>query len=452
MRGMSRFLRATRLAAACRRRSGGDRGRRGRHGRAGRVDQDGHAARHEGFRDRPGAELHGRPTSRAADERLAHERRLDDERALLAAGHRSTLERVAAEGRLAHAPARAGVGAKYSGESQPVVYKGVDLRTTGEDDASPSRSRRARSSGSTAANLDQKITHGLLRLAEPRRRDRRRPHLLSASSTASSSRSTRRPARSSGRSSRASGSSARRSRRRRSTWTATSTSASSAREFGTRGLPRGDRRRDRQAGLALLHDRRARASRAATPGRRHEASTCAAARRSGRRRPSIRSSASSTSRPATPAPTGSAATARQEPLRRLDRRARHEDRQDQVVLPGGPPRHLGLRRPEPGRPVRRSAGSRCRHRAAGKTGWLYMLDRATGKPLYGIAEKPVPQNADAEDAGRRSRSRATRRSSRTEPAPPGHRADQEGGDRAAQGSTRSRSRSRCSRRRRPARC
>jgi quinohemoprotein ethanol dehydrogenase len=30
---------------------------------------------------------------------------------------------------------------------------------------------------------------------------------------------------------------------------------------------------------------------------------------------------------------------------------------------------------------------------ASKTGWLYMLDRATGKPLYGIPEKPVPQNA-----------------------------------------------------------
>jgi glucose dehydrogenase len=31
---------------------------------------------------------------------------------------------------------------------------------------------------------------------------------------------------------------------------------------------------------------------------------------------------------------------------------------------------------------------------ASKTGWLYMLDRATGKPLYGIPEKPVPQNAE----------------------------------------------------------
>jgi quinohemoprotein ethanol dehydrogenase len=31
---------------------------------------------------------------------------------------------------------------------------------------------------------------------------------------------------------------------------------------------------------------------------------------------------------------------------------------------------------------------------ASKTGWLYMLDRATGKPLYGITETPVPQNAE----------------------------------------------------------
>jgi quinohemoprotein ethanol dehydrogenase len=30
---------------------------------------------------------------------------------------------------------------------------------------------------------------------------------------------------------------------------------------------------------------------------------------------------------------------------------------------------------------------------ASKTGWLYMLDRKTGKPLYGIPERPVPQNA-----------------------------------------------------------
>jgi quinohemoprotein ethanol dehydrogenase len=39
------------------------------------------------------------------------------------------------------------------------------------------------------------------------------------------------------------------------------------------------------------------------------------------------------------------------------------------------------------------AGGRQGIAQASKTGWLYMLDRATGKPLYGIPEKPVPQNA-----------------------------------------------------------
>ncbi|RAN85618.1 quinonprotein alcohol dehydrogenase, partial [Bacillus sp. SRB_28] len=29
---------------------------------------------------------------------------------------------------------------------------------------------------------------------------------------------------------------------------------------------------------------------------------------------------------------------------------------------------------------------------AGKTGWLYILDRTIGKPLIGINEKPVPQD------------------------------------------------------------
>jgi len=31
--------------------------------------------------------------------------------------------------------------------------------------------------------------------------------------------------------------------------------------------------------------------------------------------------------------------------------------------------------------------------AANKTGWLYILDRKNGKPVFGIPEKPVPQNA-----------------------------------------------------------
>ena len=35
----------------------------------------------------------------------------------------------------------------------------------------------------------------------------------------------------------------------------------------------------------------------------------------------------------------------------------------------------------------------------GKTGWLYMLNRETGKPLFRSPEKAVPQNAAAEDVG-----------------------------------------------------
>ena len=36
--------------------------------------------------------------------------------------------------------------------------------------------------------------------------------------------------------------------------------------------------------------------------------------------------------------------------------------------------------------------------APGKTGWLYLLDRTNGKPLYGIDEKPVPQSVEQKTA------------------------------------------------------
>src|SRR6188472_689643 len=36
--------------------------------------------------------------------------------------------------------------------------------------------------------------------------------------------------------------------------------------------------------------------------------------------------------------------------------------------------------------------------APGKTGWLYLLDRATGEPLYGIDEKPVLQSEEQKTA------------------------------------------------------
>jgi glucose dehydrogenase len=58
--------------------------------------------------------------------------------------------------------------------------------------------------------------------------------------------------------------------------------------------------------------------------------------------------------------------------------------------------HLGLRHAEPRRAVRRQGRvgqDHPGHRRPGKTGWLYLLNRATGKPPYGVVEKKVPQDA-----------------------------------------------------------
>ena len=43
-----------------------------------------------------------------------------------------------------------------------------------------------------------------------------------------------------------------------------------------------------------------------------------------------------------------------------------------------------------------------------KTGWVYILDRVTGRPLIGIDEKPVPQEPRQATA-RRSRFRSAMR-------------------------------------------
>ena len=71
----------------------------------------------------------------------------------------------------------------------------------------------------------------------------------------------------------------------------------------------------------------------------------------------------------------------------------------------GPPRHLGLRRAEPDGAVRRDdrTASVHGHRRGRKTGWLYMLDRKTGKPLF-----PIPRSQC-----RRARTRRRRRRSRS---------------------------------------
>ena len=106
---------------------------------------------------------------------------------------------------------------------------------------------------------------------------------------------------------------------------------------------------------------------------------------------------------------------RQEPVHRVDGRARSADREAQVVVPDGAPRHLGLRRAEPDDPLRR-------HRQRqGREG-----DRRGREDRLGLSAESRNRKAAVPDAGeegaagastrrrgRRSRSRRTSRSSRT---------------------------------------
>ena len=84
---------------------------------------------------------------------------------------------------------------------------------------------------------------------------------------------------------------------------------------------------------------------------------------------------------------------RRQPVQRLDRRDRREDGQIPLALPAGASRHLGLRLAESRRAVRRAVRRPMRKGLVqvSKTGWAYILDRETGKPLIGIEERAVPQ-------------------------------------------------------------
>jgi quinoprotein glucose dehydrogenase len=33
--------------------------------------------------------------------------------------------------------------------------------------------------------------------------------------------------------------------------------------------------------------------------------------------------------------------------------------------------------------------------SVGKTGWMFILDRVTGKPIFGVEERPVPERIGA---------------------------------------------------------
>ena len=147
---------------------------------------------------------------------------------------------------------------------------------------------------------------------------------------------------------------------------------------------------------------RGRASSATTRGRRTRGRRSAAPTTGA-------SSRSTTKRGIVYVPTGSAEVqllrrqpARRQPLRRLPHRARRADRQAPLALPDGPPRHLGPRQQlgaaaddhPPQRPERSTSS-----RMASKTGYLYVFDRVTGKPIWPIEERPVPQKHDGARRG-----------------------------------------------------
>jgi len=80
----------------------------------------------------------------------------------------------------------------------------------------------------------------------------------------------------------------------------------------------------------------------------------------------------------------------------------------------GAPRNLGLRHPcssEPGRHHDRRRRVRAVAQVT-KQGFVYVFDRATGKPLWPIEDRPVPQSTvPGEQTARGSRSRRSRRRS-----------------------------------------
>ena len=159
----------------------------------------------------------------------------------------------------------------------------------------------------------------------------------------------------------------------------------------------GARRQDRQGGLALLHDPwpgrdrpRYLAGRPTTPG-------STAARRSGRRRRSTPSSGMIyfTTGNAVARHRRLRARGRQ-PVHRVDRRARRQDRRVQVALPAGPPRHLGLRRAEPDGALRRRGRTARPRKGIGEA----------GQDRLAVPARPRDRQA-ARPRSRRSRCRRT---------------------------------------------
>ena len=113
-----------------------------------------------------------------------------------------------------------------------------------------------------------------------------------------------------------------------------------------------------------------------------------------------------------------------QPLRQLHARAGRPHGQAALALPDGPPRPVGPRQPLPAGPRRRSSTTARTIDAVAqltKTGYCFLFDRRTGKPLFDVEETPAPasdvpgeQASPTQPVPRRSRRRCrSRRSPRT---------------------------------------
>ncbi len=165
-------------------------------------------------------------------------------------------------------------------------------------------------------------------------------------------------------------------------------------EFGVRGRLTALDAKTGEDHVALVHASRPRRDRAARPGRPAPTTRCAAALRSGTRRRSIPNSGFFISPSAIAARTTTArcvkATTCSAPRSwRIEAKTGDYAWHFQEV-------HHDIWDYDAASPVvlfdTTSTASRARASPqAGRTGWVYILDRTNGKPLIGIEEKPVPQ-------------------------------------------------------------
>ena len=289
-----------------------------------------------------------------------------------------------------------GKAAKYSGEGQPIYWKGVLYVTTGNDDVSAISVATGKIIWQHKSNITPEDLDGLLRLAEPRCRDRQRARLPRPARRQGRRAVAERPVSRSGRSSSCSGRRAPRSRAPRCTWTASSTSASSAPTSAIRAFLQQIDAKTGKLGWRFY----------TIPGPKDPG---------GNTWPKgtdayLRGGASVWSTPAVDAKlglmyftTGNAGN----DWYGGDRAGKNLYASSIIAL------HMSTGKvawyfqevhhdiwdyDTPSPPVLFDATTAAGKKVQGigdpgKTGWLYLLDRANGKPLYGIKETKVPQNA-----------------------------------------------------------